>query len=174
MEVYQAMLKRRSIRKYIDKPVEKEKVMKLLAAAMAAPSGHNLQPWSFVVVEDRKVLDELSEVHKYAKMLKQAPLCIAVCGNSVSQGRYQTLWSQDCAAATENILLQATDLGLGSVWLGIYPSEANTTRTKRVLDLPDEITPFALISIGYPDEQKEERTQFDDARIHHNSWGKRY
>lgn len=174
MEVYQAMLKRRSIRKYKDKPVEKEKVMKLLAAAMAAPSGHNLRPWSFVVIDDRDVLDELSEVHKYAKMLKEAPLCIAVCGNSYSEGKYQTLWDQDCSAATENILIQATELGLGSVWLGIYPAESSTTRVKRILKLPDMITPFALIPIGYPDEEKEERTQFDEARIHNNFWGNEY
>lgn len=174
MEVYQAMLKRRSIRKYTDKNVEKEKILTLLKAAMAAPSGHNLQPWSFVVIDDKKVLEELSEVHRYAKMLKKAPLCIAVCGQSYSEGRYQTLWSQDCAAATENILLQATELGLGSVWLGIYPIESHMTRAKRILQLPDEITPFALISIGYPDEEREARTQFELEKIHHNSWGKNY
>ncbi len=174
MKVYDAMLKRRSVRKYTDKPIDKEHVELLLKAAMAAPSGHNLRPWSFLVVDDRETLDELSEVHKYAKMLKGAPLCIAVCGESYSEGRYQTLWDQDCAAATENILLQATELGIGTVWLGIYPSEANRTRTKKVLDLPDHITPYALISLGYPAEEKEPRTQYDESKIHHNKWGNKY
>jgi nitroreductase len=168
------MLKRRSVRKYTDKSIEKELIEKMLKAAMAAPSGHNAQPWSFVVVDQREVLDELSEVHKYAKMLKEAQLCIVVCGESYAGGRYQTLWSQDCAAATENILLQATELGIGTVWLGVYPSETSTTRVKRILDLPDEITPFGLISLGYPAEEKEPRTQYTEDKVHLNKWGKKF
>ncbi len=169
-KAYDVMLKRRSIRKYLDKAVCEQDVQVMLEAAMAAPSGHNAQPWHFVVINDRATLDHLAGVHKYAKMLEGAPLCIAVCGQEEINGRRSTLWDQDCSAATQNILLAATELGLGSVWLGIYPNEAPCAYVAETLNIPDDITPFGLIVIGHPAEEKEARSQFDAGKVHYNLW----
>lgn len=166
----ETIYKRRSIRRFTDQAVEEHKVNELLKAAMAAPSGHNFQPWHFVVVSERSMLDELAEVHRYAKMLREATLCIAVCGEETHAGRPNPLWSQDCAAATQNILLAATALGLGSVWLGIYPNSEYCHRVRQILAIPAEITPFSLVALGYPNEMKKPRTQYDESKVHYNSW----
>nr|NQU92686.1 nitroreductase family protein [Bacteroidota bacterium] len=120
MQTITTILNRRSIRKYITKPVEPEKTDQLLEAAMYAPSARNYRPWHFIVVDERKKLDDLSELHPYAKMLKEAPLAIVVCGDK-SIEKEEGYLAINCSAATQNILLSAFDLGLGSVWLGLYP-----------------------------------------------------
>ena len=114
-ELINAILARRSIRKYTAEPVSDGKITKLLEAAMAAPSASNRRPWHFVIVTDREKLDELAEGHPYGKMLFEASLCIAMCGDPDISSRF---WVQDCSAATENLLLASVGLGLGVVWLG--------------------------------------------------------
>lgn len=158
---------RRSIRKYTQEPVEQKKIEMLLKAAMAAPSASNRKPWQFVVVTQRGTLDALAEAHPYGKMLFEAPLCISVCGDLTEMERY---WVQDCSAATENLLLAATGLGLGAVWLGAYPRDQRVAAVRATLALPDHITPLNLISIGYPAEEKEPRTQYDESRVHWERW----
>ena len=161
------ILRRRSIRKYADTAVSETDVRSLLEAAMAAPSASNRQPWHFVVVDERTTLDRLAEAHPYGKMLFEAPLCIAVCGDvSVSEQH----WVQDCSAATENLLLAVTALGLGAVWLGVYPNEERVAHVRRILGLPESVLPLNLISIGHPAETKEPRTQYKDARVHRDRW----
>ena len=123
---------------------------------MAAPSASNRKPWHFVVVAERETLSALAEAHRYAKMLNEAPLCIVPCGDPAISDSY---WVQDVAAATENILLAATGLGLGAVWCGVHPREERVTAVRRILGLPEGIGPFALIAIGHPAEEKEPRTQ---------------
>lgn len=167
---YETILKRRSTRKFTSKPIEKSEIDLILKAAMAAPSAGNQQPWHFVVVDDRKILDQLSEVHNYAKMLLSAPLCIAVCGEVYRDRPVNVFWDQDCSAATQNILLEAEELGLGSVWLGIYPNEVPRTRVKRILNLPDHIIPFCLIVIGHKAEDKEAKTWYQESKVHYNQW----
>jgi nitroreductase len=139
----------------------------LLEAAMAAPSASNRKPWQFVVVIERQTLDRLAEVHPHGKMLFQATLCIAVCGDLTEMERF---WVQDCSAATENSLLAATALGLGAVWLGVYPREERVAAVRQVLDIPEAIVPLNLISIGHPAEEKEPRTQYDEVRVHRERW----
>lgn len=158
---------RRSIRKYTQEPVEQKKIEMLLKAAMAAPSASNRKPWQFVVVTQRGTLDALAEAHPYGKMLFEAPLCISVCGDLTEMEPY---WVQDCSAATENLLLAATGLGLGAVWLGVYPRDQRVAAVRATLALPDHITPLNLISIGYPAEEKEPRTQYDESRVHWERW----
>jgi len=116
------IFERRSIRKYKKKKVEEEKIEKLLKAATAAPSAGNEQPWHFIVIRDRDKLNHLAEVHPYAKMLKEASLAIAVCADLDKQ-RHEGFWVQDCAAATQNILLEAVSLDLGAVLIGAYPNQ---------------------------------------------------
>jgi len=161
------ILARRSIRRYTDQAVSKAQADILLRAAMAAPSASNNRPWHFVVVTDRKVLDELAERHPYAKMLRQAPMCIAVCGKPAASPAY---WVQDCSAATENLLLAATGLGLGTVWLGVHPRQEREEAVRSLLKLPDEITPLCLIAVGYPAEHPPARTQYDEERVHWEHW----
>jgi len=163
------ILKRRSIRRYTEREVSEEVVMGLLKAAMSAPSAHNQQPWEFVVITERDLLDAIPGFHPYSRMLTGAPLAILVCCNT-SNLAAEDFWPQDCAAATENILLAATSSGLGSVWLGVYPKEELMKGLKDLLSLPDHIRPFALVSLGYPAVEKEPSDRFDPARIHRNGW----
>jgi nitroreductase len=142
-------------------------IQTMLEAAMAAPSASNRKPWHFVLVDDRDVLDRLAGAHPYAKMLYQAPLCIAVCGDATISDRY---WVQDCSAATENLLLAATALGLGAVWLGVYPNADRVAAVAEILSLPPEAPPLNLISIGHPAEEKGARTQYDRTRVHRGRW----
>jgi nitroreductase len=166
-ELIQTIFSRRSIRSYTAQPVEGEQVTTLLKAAMAAPSASNLKPWHFVVVTKRETLDSLAEAHPFGKMLFQAPLAVAVCGDSAISARY---WVQDCSAATENLLLASTALGLGSVWLGVYPKEERVKVVRDILGIPEPVIPLNLISIGYPAEFKEARTQYDATRAHTEGW----
>jgi nitroreductase len=163
----QTIFARRSIRKYTDEPVNETNIKILLEAAMAAPSASNRKRWRFIVVRGRQTLDALAEAHRHGKMLFQAPLCISVCGDLTEMERF---WVQDCSAATENLLLAVTALGLGAVWLGVYPREDRATAVREILGLPEHITPLNLISIGHPAEEKEARTQYDESRVHHEGW----
>ena len=163
----ETIFSRRSIRKYTEEPVPEEKVRTILEAAMAAPSASNRKPWHFVVVTERETLNRLAAAHKYGKMLHEAPLCIIVCGDESVAQRF---WQQDCSAATQNILLAAQALGLGSVWCGVYPSEERVREVSEILGIKAPVKPLNLIAVGYPDEKKDPRTQYDDSRVHRELW----
>lgn len=165
-DLIDTIFSRRSIRKYTDEPVSEDDIKTLLEAAMAAPSASNNQPWHFVVVTERATLDALAEAHPYGKMLAQATLCIVVCGDPAISDCFQ----QDCSAAIENLLLAATALGLGAVWLGAYPREERVALARRILSIPENIVPVNLISIGHPAEEKEPRTQYSEERVHRERW----
>ncbi len=119
------------------------------------------------MVTGRETLDKLADSHRYGKMLYDAPLCVAVCGDTSTSERF---WVQDCSAATENLLLAATALGLGAVWLGVHPSEERVADIREVLGIPEGVTPLNLVSIGHPAEEKEPRTQYDEERVHREKW----
>ncbi len=163
------VLLRRSIRRYTAEEVDDEDVKKVLEAGMAAPSAGNERPWHFIVMRDRRLLDGVIEVHPYAQMLKQAPVAILVCGDP-SLEKYKGFWVQDCSAATENILIMAVQLGLGAVWLGIYPIEERVEGLRRLLGLPEDVIPFALVSMGHPAEEKKNGERYDATRVHHDGW----
>jgi len=165
--VIDAILARRSIRKYQDKPVSDADIKMLLEAAMSAPSGSNRKPWHFVVVTDREKLDPLADSAQYWKMLKEAPLGIVVCGDPAISEKY---WDQDGVAAVENILIAVPMLGLGAVWLGCHPTPERMADVRRILDIPDAINPIAVLSVGHPGEEKEARTQYDGERVHREQW----
>ena len=162
------ILSRRSIRAYTDEPVTQVQIEQLLRAAMSAPSANNEQPWQFVVIDERELLDTIpDEVHPYAQMLKEAPVAILICGEPRRQ-HHAGYWEQDCAAATQNLLLAAHSLGLGAVWLGVHPREKRVRRMRRLLNLPDSLVPFALIAIGWPAEEKPPSDRYDPERVHYN------
>ena len=119
------ILSRRSIRKFLDKPVSDEHITSILRAAMSAPSAGNGQPWEFIVIKNKDILMQVPELHPYAKMAAEAPISIVVCCDTSKKPR-EGFWMQDLSAASQNILLAANSLGLGSVWCGIYPNEERT------------------------------------------------
>ena len=163
---------RKSVRAYSPKPVEKAKVDLLVKAAMAAPTAVNKQPWAFIVVDDRTVLDKLAEELPYAKMAAQAPLAIVVCGDlsKTLHGETDQYWMLDCSAASENLLLAAEAMELGAVWTAVYPETDRMKKVRSVLSLPDYIVPFNLIPVGYPRHDEEAKDKFKEENIHYNKW----
>ena len=164
-----AIYKRRSIRKYTSKRVPDEKLLEFVKAGMNAPSAGNQQPWRFVIVTERSILDKIPGIHPYAEMLKQAPAAIIVCGD-LDLESHKGYWVQDCSACTENILLEIADQGFGGVWLGVYPREERVEGLRKLLNIPENVVPLALIAVGYPAEQKPPKNEFDKSRIRYNSW----
>ena len=167
MNVKEAILKRRSIRKFKEDKISEDKIQILLECAMAAPCACNKKPWAFYVITNEEVLEKLRASSRYTGY--KSPLNIIVCGDKSKalSDKPNDFWIQDCSAAVENILLAATHHNLGTVWCGIYPVEERTKKMKEVLNLEEHIIPMALIHIGYPDEEKEERTQFKSEYIHY-------
>lgn len=165
-----AIFKRTSIRDYTDKAISEKKIKKLLRAAMAAPSAGNQQPWEFVVVTDPALLQKLTETSPYAKPTGRAPLAIVPLMRQEAL-RFPSYCAQDMGACVENILLQATRMELGSVWQGIFPQEERIAAVRDVLNIPETLTPFAIIAIGYPkDKLPAQQNRFDKARVHMNAF----
>ncbi len=162
------ILSRRSIRRYTDQPVAPALIEQILRAGMAAPSARNGQPWHFVVVTDRAILDAIPTIHPYAGMVREAAFAIVVCGENV--GEVEGYWVQDCSAATENMLLAAHSMGLGGVWLGVHPRLERVQPVKTLFALPEHISPLCILPFGYPAEHKEPSDRYDPARVHQNRW----
>ena len=167
MELKEVLLKRRSVRKFTEEPVSEEMIEELLHAAMSGPSACNKKPWEFYVVSNPEVLKSLQSASKFTKMT--APLAMIVCGNlsralPLGMAEY---WIQDCSAATENILLRVTDLGLGAVWCGIHPQKRAVQKVREILGLSDKMVPLNIILIGHPAEEPEARDQYDEKRVHY-------
>ncbi|MFH1198028.1 MAG: nitroreductase family protein [bacterium] len=169
MDTLKAIYTRRSIRHYIDKPVEKELLDKILLAAMYAPSARNFQPWHLIIVSEKSILHRIPEVHPYAEMCKEASLAIVVCGDTKIERTIEYI-ALDCAAASQNILLAAHSLGLGSVWLGVYPKADRMKGLIGLLDLPENIIPISIITLGHPAEQRDVENRFNPERVHYNKW----
>ena len=171
-EIYDMIMSRASVRSFLDQPIEPKKVDMLLHAGMAAPSACNKQPWHFAVIDDRKLLDLIPHFSPYANMVKEAPLAIVVCGNlnKTLEGIEQEFWIQDCAAATENILLAATGMGLGSVWTGTYPSKERCAAVTKLLKLPKFLIPLNTIVIGYPDSQVTPKDKWKQENVSYNAY----
>ena len=160
---------RASVRAFDGRKVEPEKVELLLKAAMAAPSACNQQPWEFVVAADPDVLKELSGCSPYAGCIGHAPLGIVVCMRT--EGLRAPDYAQiDASAATENLLLEAVELGLGAVWLGIAPGPERMEAVRRVIGAPETIQPFGLVACGYPDKPVSPANRYDPARVHYEKW----
>jgi nitroreductase len=169
METLKAIFTRRSIRKYSGNLVTDEQLEVLLRAAMHAPSARNKQPWHFIVIKDRSLLKELATAHPYGDMLQEAAAAIIICGDKTIE-EMESYLLQNCSAATQNLLLAAHDLGLGAVWLGLHPREDRISSLKAILKFPDHILPVSMISLGPPDEEKEDPDRYLVDRIHVNGW----
>lgn len=167
MEVKEALLKRKSVRKFTNEIISEQIIKELLHAAMSAPSACNKQPWEFYVVTNSEKLEELSKASRFAKY--KAPLAIVVCGNldRALPQQYSSYWIQDCSAATENILLRATDLGLGAVWCGAHPQKRVEEKIRECLNLNEQEIPLNIIFIGYPAQASSYGDKYDENRIHY-------
>jgi len=169
MDVLTAIMTRRSIRTFDERPIPEEIRETLLRAAMAAPSARNAQPWQFIVIDHRATLMEIAARFPNAQPARTAPLGILVCGD-LSLELSKGYWVIDCAAAAQNILLAAHGLGLGALWTGVYPRENRVEGLREIFGIPDHVVPHSLMLIGYPAESPEPVDRFDPKRIHHNRW----
>lgn len=154
-----------SIRKYQDRPVEREKVEYVLRAAMAAPSARNQQPWEFYVVTDREMLDRLSTVSPYAGPVKGAPMAIvSVYRKDCAVPEYAEV---DMSIAMENLWLAVDEIGLGGVWMGIAPVEERMEQVEKIVGIPDTQRAFAIFSLGYPAEERKQQDRYEESRVHY-------
>lgn len=161
---------RRSIRRFTGQPVEPEKIDKLLRAAMQAPSASNQQAWEFIVVQDKKRLAEVAETSPYAKPLAGSAVTFVLLADE-SKMKVPTGWEQDMGAAAENMLLEAVHLGLGGVWFGVATADFVVENVRKLFKLPENIRPFAMISVGYPDGQKNQFVdRYQAERVHYENW----
>ena len=169
-QVIQTILGRRSIRKFTPDPVSPEIRDVLLECAFAAPSAHNRRPCIFIAVEDRKVLDDLAEAHDSGKMLRQAPLAIAVCAETAGYPEGDRAWVEDCAAALENILLAARVLGLEGVWLKVMDRHPRNEKIRPILGVPGSVEIVGIAALGRGAEQKPPCGGIDRDRVRFNRW----
>jgi len=161
---------RRSIRRFTPQHVEKEKIDRLLRAAMQAPSAHNQQPWEFIVVENPDTISKLSLASPYAKPAAGSSLILVLLADN-RVIKVPSAWQQDMGAAAQNVLLEAVHLDLGAVWMGIATSDEAADYIRNLFNLPDFIEPFSLISIGYPDGSKNEFVdRYKDSKVHYEKW----
>lgn len=163
------IFKRKSIKKYKDTPLKDDTVKSLLYAAMAAPSAGNTTPWNFLVVNDKEKLLEISTALFDALPLRECPCAILVCGD-LSKKNFKEYLVQDCSAATENMLLEATSLGLGSLWIGVHPDTGKEQALKKLFNIPENIIPFSLIAVGYTDEDMPTEHIYHKEMVHFNNW----
>ncbi|MEG1782716.1 MAG: nitroreductase family protein [Oscillospiraceae bacterium] len=161
---------RRSVRSFLDKEVESEKIDRLFRGAMQAPSAVNQQPWEFIAVTDKEKIQKLSHFSPYAKMLNEAPLAVVILEKT--QVRTSMFAQQDLGACTENLLLQAVEEGLGAVWMGVGHDTERAKFITEMFDLPKEVIPFCVIAIGYPKEENANKfiDRYDESRVHFNNY----
>lgn len=169
MDALETIRTRRSIRKFKNKKVADELIREILNAGMSAPSAGNEQPWHFIVVKDRSILDEVPKYSPYAGMVKEADFAILVCGDTKLE-KYRGFWIQDCSAAVQNILLAAHALGLGAVWTGVYPMMDRAEGFRKHLNIPNDVMPLAFIPVGYPAEEAGAVDRFREERVHYDRW----
>ncbi len=161
------LFERHSVRKYLDEKVDPRDIKTILQAGMSAPSARNAQPWEFLVIQDKKRLAECAEIRKFWAMLKEAPLAILVMANLEGYtGSSREFFIQDCSAAAENILLAATALGYGGVWLGIHAMEEPQAQVRALFGIPENIVPVMLLPIGRPLSLPEAKRRFTPEKIH--------
>jgi nitroreductase len=170
-ETLNTIFSRRSVRSFTGEAVSHETLIKILRAAMAAPSAVNIQPWAFIVVTDRGTLDELCEHLPYAKMLDMSGAAIVVCGIPDKDEVFsKDYWVMDCSAASENILLAVHALGLGAVWTAVHADKQRIATVRKILKIPENVIPLNVIPIGIPKDKGRVTDKFKEDNIHWEKW----
>ena len=168
METIRAIMTRRSIRRWTSEPVTEQQQKTILEAAMNAPSAADARPWHFVTVDDSEIIKQFTNLGG-TEMLAESTLLVMVCGDE-SKEVYPGFWPQDCSCAAQNMQLAAHDIGIGCVWVAIYPLDERVRVCRKILGVPDAITPFALLVMGVPAEELPAEKRFDAERVHQNKW----
>lgn len=168
MDLFSALLNRRSIRKYSDEKIPNEIIEKLLKAAMYAPSAMNNQAWQFVVINQKEKLEEIFKIIPQ-EMLKSTKAAVLICGDLNLEKNIDYI-QQNCSAATQNLMLCAHGVGLGSCWVGVYPVKETISGLQRLFSLPKFVVPISLVSLGYPAENPTAEERFKTEKIHFNKW----
>ncbi len=165
--IVKAIKDRKSVRNYVpEATVSDEQIKELLEAAMLAPSACNSRPWAFIVVQNRDKLNKIPTIHSHTQMLTTANCAILVCADlNLQSGISEGFFPQDCGAATQNILLQAAELGLGTCWCGIYPKEDKVKDFRSLFELPSNIVPFCVIALGVSAEESGSRGFYEETKV---------
>lgn len=172
MNTIEAIKSRRSVRSFTNTEVPLSLVKELITVASHAPSAGNGQPWHFIVVDDRQLMNEMAQINRHGEMAREAPVGIVVVGN-LDKERIPGFWSQDCAAVTQNLLLVAHDRGLGATWTGIYPVRNRVEGVKKLFMLPGNSVPFSFVVLGYPARRESLVPRSEQAPVHYNHWSDR-
>ena len=168
METIKALMTRRSIRAWKQDRVSEEQRKTILEAAMNAPSAADARPWHFVTMDDSAIIRQFTGLGG-TEMLENSTFMVLLCGE-VSREIYPGFWPQDCACAAQNMQLAAHDIGVGCVWIAVYPLDKRVQACRDILGIPDDITPFALLAMGIPAEAPGPEYRYDPERLHHNRW----
>lgn len=169
MEIIEALLTRRSIRKYKSTQIDEDKIEVVLKSAMYAPSAMNLQAWHFIVIDDTHILNETIKSIPHAELLNQTPAAVLVCGDSAIE-KNESWMIQNCSAAIQNILVAAHGLGIGTCWIAIHGIDEVVEKVSKQFNLPGNVVPVSLISLGYPDETVSTEDRFNKEKVHFNKW----
>lgn len=169
MELFEAIMNRRSIRVFTQEDVTDQQITRILEAAMMAPSAGNAQPWQFIVVRNRETQTRITQINRYASFAPKAPVGILVCGD-LSLEKFPGYWVQDCSAAMQNLLLAVHGLGLGAVWTGIYPMEERIKGFKSLFHLPEHVIPLGYVVLGHPDRHPTSSSRYNPDRVHMETW----
>lgn len=169
MDALTCILTRRSIRKFTGEPISDEQLHTILRAGMSAPTAMNTRPWQFVVMKNPETLHTITKAHPYSKMLPKAGCAILVCGDSKRNENLYYL-AEDCSAAIENMLLAAHALGLGAVWLGVFPRDERVAALRELTGLPEDIWPMGMVAVGVPDEVKDATVRYEEDKVHFEKW----
>jgi nitroreductase len=169
MKALEAIFTRRSVREFTPEPLPDDVLERILRAGMQAPSAGNQQPWHFLVVQDRGLLEEIARIHPYAQMCRTAAAAVLVCGDSTLE-KFPGYWVQDCSAATQNILLAAHALGYGAVWVGIHPRAERVAVIRELLRVPETVHPLCLVPLGRPANAPPAADRFQPSRVRRDRW----
>ena len=169
METLEALKTRRSIRKYTDKKISDKDIKEILNCAMYSPSAFDKQPWQFIMIDKKELFDDILKAASHAEMIKEASHAMIICGDKTLE-ESEGLLIQDISAVTENVLLAAHSLGLGAVWIGIYPFDEIVDGIKKLFNIPDNIIPVSMVVMGYPAEEAEQPVRYKEEKVHWNKW----
>ena len=178
--VMENILSRKSVRSYTEQKLTDAQIETMLRAAMAAPSGSNIQPWHIVVLTDPSEYDTIFEGNFNMEKFKQAAAVFVMCADTTvtrtprGGGDPVTVpngtWRDDLGAATENLLLAAESMGLGACWTASYPDVNRYMPPKKALGLPDTVLPYAIVPVGYPAGDEQPKDKWNPDKVHYGRW----
>jgi nitroreductase len=171
-DTLKSIFNRTSVRRFTSGEVDRETLILLAKCGMAAPSANDKQPWYIIAVTEKLLLQALGDQLPYAKMAREAAAAMVVCGNLEIDpiGNEKGYWVQDCSAVTQNILLAAVSLGLGTVWTAVFPNKDRVDTVRKILNLPDNLVPLNVIPLGHPEGIPTPKEKWDEARFRFNAF----